>query len=44
MKEGCKHNVVSEPYKIDIALYESIENPDVTNHIRRVGIIFYRKN
>lgn len=30
------------PYTIDIALYDSIDNPDLTGHIKRVGIIIYR--
>ena len=32
------------PYTIDIAIYESIDNPDLIDHIKRVGIIFYRNN
>jgi hypothetical protein len=31
-------------YTIDIAIYESIDNPDLIDHIKRVGIIFYRNN
>lgn len=29
------------PYKIDLSIYHKIENPDLINHIKRVGIIFY---
>ena len=31
------------PYKIDISLMEQISNPDLIDHIDRVGILFYRK-
>lgn len=29
------------PYKIDVAIYDQIENPDLLEHISRVGKIFY---
>jgi len=29
------------PYKIDISILHKIENPDLVEHIERVGIIFY---
>ncbi len=32
------------PYTIDIALYDSIDNPDLIDHIKRVGITLYRNN
>jgi len=32
------------PYTIDIAIFESIENPNLIDYIKRVGIIFYRNN
>jgi predicted nucleotidyltransferase len=31
------------PYTIDIAIYDKIDNPDLIEHIHRVGIVFYRK-
>lgn len=31
------------PYKFDISIYHKIENPDLINHINRVGKIFYEK-
>ena len=31
------------PYKIDLSIYHKIENSDLINHIKRVGIIFYEK-
>lgn len=31
------------PYTIDLSLYELIENPDLIEHIDRVGIKFYVK-
>ena len=29
------------PYKIDLSIYHKIENTDLTEHIRRVGIVIY---
>lgn len=31
------------PYKIDISLLHTIENPDLIEHIHRVGVVFWRK-
>jgi type I restriction enzyme S subunit len=31
------------PYKIDLSTYHKIENPDLMEHIKRVGVIFYKK-
>jgi len=31
------------PYKIDLSLLRQIENPDLLEHIRRVGVVFYEK-
>ena len=31
------------PYRIDLSLFKSIENPDLIDHINRVGKIFYKK-
>jgi len=31
------------PYKIDLSLYRNISNPDLTDHIQRVGKVFYEK-
>ena len=31
------------PYKIDLSLFEHIADPDVIDHIRRVGVVFYEK-
>jgi predicted nucleotidyltransferase len=31
------------PYKIDLSLKHNITNPDLTEHIERVGKIFYEK-
>ena len=31
------------PYKIDLSIYEKIENPDLIDHINRVGIVFYER-
>ena len=31
------------PYKMDLSLLHKIQNTDLTEHIRRTGIIFYTK-
>lgn len=31
------------PYSFDISLFNHIDNPDLVDHIRRVGIVFYEK-
>lgn len=31
------------PYKIDLSIFEQITDPDVIDHIRRVGVVFYEK-
>lgn len=31
------------PYEFDISIYQDIKNPDVVDHIDRVGKILYRK-
>ena len=31
------------PYKIDLSVFDHIDNPDLVDHIRRVGKVFYRK-
>ena len=31
------------PYTIDLSLYAQIQDPEVLDHIKRVGIIFYQK-
>jgi len=32
------------PYTFDLSLFEQINNPDLINHIHRVGEVFYHKN
>ncbi|MBN1930728.1 MAG: nucleotidyltransferase domain-containing protein [Desulfobacterales bacterium] len=32
------------PYTFDISIYHHITNPDVIEHIERVGKVFYKKN
>lgn len=29
------------PYSVDLSLFKQIDNPDLIDHIRRVGLIFY---
>jgi predicted nucleotidyltransferase len=31
------------PYTIDLSIFEYINDPDVIEHIQRVGIVFYNK-
>jgi len=31
------------PYKIDLSLFDKIQNPDLIEHIKRVGVIFYER-
>lgn len=31
------------PYSFDLSLFNHIDNPDLVDHIRRVGIVFYEK-
>ena len=30
------------PYKIDLSLFHALDNPELIDHIRRVGVVFYR--
>lgn len=32
------------PYTIDVSLYDQISNPDLIEHIKRVGTVFYEKD
>lgn len=29
------------PYTVDLSIYDHIEDPDVLEHIRRAGVLFY---
>jgi uncharacterized protein len=31
------------PYTFDISIYDQISNPELLDHIKRVGIIFFQK-
>jgi hypothetical protein len=31
------------PYMIDLSLFASLKHPDLLDHIRRVGVVFYDK-
>jgi len=31
------------PYTIDLSILDKIENPDLIEHINRVGVVFYMK-
>ncbi len=30
------------PYKIDLSLFHALDNPELMEHIQRVGVIFYQ--
>ncbi len=30
------------PYKIDLSLFHVLDNAELIDHIRRVGVVFYR--
>lgn len=32
------------PYSFDLSLFSQIDNPDLIEHIQRVGLVFYEKN
>ena len=32
------------PYKFDISIFKNINNNDLIDHIKRVGMIFYKKD
>ena len=32
------------PYEIDLSIFHKIEDPDLIEHINRVGIVFYENN
>lgn len=31
------------PYSIDLSIYQQIDNPNLIQHIQRVGMIFYQR-
>jgi len=31
------------PYTFDLSIFHQIRDPDVMDHIRRVGVLFYEK-
>lgn len=40
---GSKLDDLLLPYMLDVSVYNQISDPDLLDHIRRVGIIFYQK-
>ncbi len=32
------------PYSLDISIFSDIDNPDLIDHINRIGVIFYEKD
>jgi predicted nucleotidyltransferase len=32
------------PHKIDLSIFQKIENPDLKEHINSVGVVFYKKD
>jgi predicted nucleotidyltransferase len=31
------------PYELDVSIYHQIDNPDLLEHVERVGVVFYTK-
>ena len=31
------------PYKIDLSIFSQIDNPQLVDHINRVGVVFYKR-
>lgn len=31
------------PYKIDLSIFHQIDNPDLIDHIHRIGVVFYAR-
>ncbi len=31
------------PYKIDLSIFDKLSNPDLKEHINRVGVVFYER-
>jgi len=44
MKLENKLDDLMLPYKFDLSLFHSITNPDLIEHIRRVGQVFYHSS
>ncbi|NLW33574.1 MAG: nucleotidyltransferase domain-containing protein [Fibrobacter sp.] len=42
-KIDCKLDDLLLPYTFDIVAVDKIDNPDLVDHINRVGIILYKK-
>lgn len=40
---GRLNEEMSMPYFFDVVRYESINNPDLLDHIQRIGMAIYRK-
>jgi uncharacterized protein len=32
------------PYKVDLSIFHDIGDPEVVEHIQRVGVVFYRRD
>jgi hypothetical protein len=32
------------PYTVDLSIFEDIDDPDLIEHIQRVGVVFYEKD
>lgn len=43
LKIGNELDDLLLPYKIDLSIHHELDNPDLIEHIQRVGVVFYRK-
>lgn len=51
--DGLNHNIIGDvnleiddlllPYMVDLSIFKQISNPDLVEHIQRVGKVFYQK-
>lgn len=39
-----KLDELSIPYTVDLSIYSQIDNPELREHIQRVGMVFYTQN
>ena len=43
LKIGNELDDLLLPYKIDLSIFHALDNPDLIEHIQRVGVVFYSK-
>lgn len=43
VKLNEEYDALYLPWKLDLVIYDKIKNPDLKDHIQRVGVSFYKK-